>query len=104
MTTQQHASPAARPLTGAEYLESIRDGREVYIYGERVADVTGHPAFRKPTRIIARLYDALHDRPGPVLTAPPTPAPAATRTRSTSMPHSSAELCRRHHAIAAWSG
>ena len=25
-----------RPFTGAEYLESLRDGREVYIYGERV--------------------------------------------------------------------
>ena len=37
---------AARPFTGAEYLESLRDGREVYIYGERVKDVTTHPAFR----------------------------------------------------------
>ena len=50
-----------RPLTGAEYLESLRDGREVYVYGERVADVTAHPAFRNAARSIARLYDALHD-------------------------------------------
>src|SRR4051794_13897721 len=28
-----------RPFTGAEFVESLRDGREVYIYGERVADV-----------------------------------------------------------------
>ncbi|WP_287437910.1 4-hydroxyphenylacetate 3-hydroxylase N-terminal domain-containing protein, partial [Thermomicrobium sp.] len=27
-------------------MESIRDGREVYVYGERVTDVTTHPAFR----------------------------------------------------------
>ena len=33
-----------RPFTGAEFLESLRDGREVYIYGERVEDVTTHPA------------------------------------------------------------
>src|SRR6476619_3671375 len=52
---------AARPFTGAQYLESLRDGREVYIYGERVDDVTTHPAFRNATRSIARLYDALHD-------------------------------------------
>lgn len=26
--------------TGAQYLDSIRDGREVYINGERVRDVT----------------------------------------------------------------
>ena len=35
-----------RPFTGAEYLESLRDGREVYINGERVEDVTTHPAMR----------------------------------------------------------
>ena len=29
-----------RPFTGAEYLESIRDGREIWIYGERVKDVS----------------------------------------------------------------
>jgi len=48
-------------LTGAEYLESLRDGREVYIDGERVDDVTTHPAFRNAARSVARLYDALHD-------------------------------------------
>ena len=49
------------PLTGAEYLESLRDGREIWIYGERVKDVTTHPAFRNTVRIIARFYNALHD-------------------------------------------
>lgn len=50
-----------QPLTGAEYLESLRDRREVYVYGERVTDVTTHPAFRNTARSIARLYDALYD-------------------------------------------
>lgn len=50
------------PQTGAEYLESIaNDGREVWIDGERVKDVTTHPAFRNSTRMICRLYDAMHD-------------------------------------------
>src|SRR5436305_142831 len=48
-----------RPFTGAEYLESLRDGREVYVYGEQVKDVTAHPAFRNAARSIARLYDAI---------------------------------------------
>ena len=52
---------ATRPFTGREFLESLRDGREVYIYGERVEDVTTHPAFRIAARTIARLYDALYD-------------------------------------------
>jgi 4-hydroxyphenylacetate 3-monooxygenase len=48
-------------MTGAEYLESLRDAREVYLYGERVKDVTAHPAFRNAARSIMRLYDTLHD-------------------------------------------
>ncbi len=49
------------PMNGEQFLDSLRDGREVYIYGERVQDVTTHPAFRNTSRMIARLYDALHD-------------------------------------------
>lgn len=49
------------PMRGGEFLESLRDGREIYIYGERVKDVTTHPAFRNTSRMVARLYDALHD-------------------------------------------
>lgn len=48
-------------MTSAEYLASLRDARAVYIYGERVKDVTTHPAFRNATRSIMRLYDTLHD-------------------------------------------
>jgi aromatic ring hydroxylase len=60
-----------RPLTGKEYIESLRDGREIYLYGDRVKDVTAHPVFRNPAAMIARLYDALHDpERSAVLTAP----------------------------------
>src|SRR5258708_33769541 len=52
----------AKPYTGKEYIESLRDGREIWIYGERVKDVTTHPAFRNTVRMLARLYDALHDQ------------------------------------------
>src|SRR5688572_5675475 len=55
------AGTVVRPLTGDEYLESLRDGREIWIYGERVKDVTTHPAFRNSVRMVARMYDALHD-------------------------------------------
>src|SRR3954471_14082357 len=54
-------SSVTRPLTGDQYLESLRDGREVWLYGERVKDVTTHPAFRNGARSVARLYDALWD-------------------------------------------
>ncbi len=48
------------PFAAEEYIESIRDGREICIYGERVKDVTVHPAFRNTVRMLGRLYDALH--------------------------------------------
>ncbi len=47
--------------TGAEYRASIRDGRAVFIDGERVADVTTHPAFKPIVDIRARIYDMAHD-------------------------------------------
>lgn len=59
------------PFTGEEYLASLDDGREVWIYGERVANVAEHPAFRNSARMIARMYDALHDPARKdILTAP----------------------------------
>jgi len=44
-------------LTGKEYLESIRDGRKVYIGSELVEDVTAHPAFRNAAKSFAGIYD-----------------------------------------------
>ena len=40
-----------------EYLDSIRDGRRVYVGGELVEDVTTHPAFCNAARTIAMIYD-----------------------------------------------
>jgi 4-hydroxyphenylacetate 3-monooxygenase len=48
--------------TGSEFLESIQDGREIYIYGERVKNVTEHPAFRNSARMVARWYDRFHEK------------------------------------------
>lgn len=47
--------------TGSEYIESIRDGRQVWIDGERVEDVPSHPAFKPIVDIRARIYDLAHD-------------------------------------------
>ena len=66
--------------TGDEYRESIRDGREVWIDGERVADVTTHPAFKPIVDVRARIYDLAHDpttQRRDVLRRRPRPASAA---------------------------
>src|SRR2546429_2908370 len=60
MRSEDAIGAKGRPFTGSEYLASLRDGREVYVYGERVDDVTTHPAFRNSARTVAGLYDLLH--------------------------------------------
>jgi len=93
-----------RPYTGDEYVESLRDGREIYLYGERVKDVTVHPAFHNPVRMTARLYDALHDpRYRDVLTAPTDTGSNGYTHRFFTTPHSAADLVADQQAIAAWS-
>lgn len=47
--------------TGDEYRESLRDGREVWMSGERVEDVTTHPMFKPLIDVRARIYDMQHD-------------------------------------------
>jgi 4-hydroxyphenylacetate 3-monooxygenase len=47
--------------TGADYRQSLRDGRAVWIDGERVADVTRHPAFKPIVDARARMYDMAHE-------------------------------------------
>ncbi|MCO1597539.1 Pyoverdin chromophore biosynthetic protein pvcC [Micromonospora sp. RHAY321] len=92
-----------RPLTGAEYIESLRDDREIYIYGERVKDVTSHPAFRNPVRMTARLYDALHDPEHQgVLTAPTDTGSDGYTHRFFTTPHSAEDLVADQQAIATW--
>ena len=43
--------------SATEHLESLRDGRVVYIGSEKVDDVTTHPAFRNGARSMAAIYD-----------------------------------------------
>jgi 4-hydroxyphenylacetate 3-monooxygenase len=47
--------------TGKQYRDSVRDGRRIWINGERVKDVTTHPMFAPLVDIRARIYDMAHD-------------------------------------------
>ena len=47
--------------TGKDYIESLRDGREVWIDGEQVEDVPTHPAFAPVVNVRARIYDLAHE-------------------------------------------
>ncbi len=92
-----------QPFTGAEFLESLRGSREIWIYGERVADVTTHPAFRNPARMLARLYDALHDAAlHDVLTCPTDTGSGSYTHRYFRAPRTAGDLVAARDAIAAW--
>jgi len=92
-----------RPFTGQEYIDSLKDGREVYIYGERVKDVTEHPAFRNGVRSIARLYDALHDpKHKDVLTCETDTGSGGYTQKFFRVARSPGEILGQQQAIAAW--
>src|SRR5687768_17089383 len=91
------------PFTGTEFLESLRGRREVWIYGERVKDVTAHPAFRNPARMLARLYDALHDpATREVLTCATDTGSRSYTHRFFRAPTSTEDLVAAGAAIATW--
>ena len=47
--------------TGAQFLEGLRDGREIWLEGERVEDVTAHPKLERMAQTLASVYDLQHD-------------------------------------------
>jgi 4-hydroxyphenylacetate 3-monooxygenase len=88
--------------TGAEYLRSLQDGRQVYVDGERVADVVRHPAFREAARSVARLYDiaaAPENRERMTFTSPGTGAPVL---RAYQIPRTHADLRARRLFSETW--
>jgi 4-hydroxyphenylacetate 3-monooxygenase len=88
--------------TGGEHLQCLRDGREVYIQGERVTDVTAHPAFRNAVASAAGLYDyqsAPENLEKMTFISPDT---GGRVNRCWQLPASYGELVARREALAAW--
>lgn len=54
--------------SGKEYLEGLRDDREIWLEGERVVDVTTDPRLRGAATTLARIYDLHHAEPEVLLT------------------------------------
>lgn len=101
--TAPTASGIVLPMTGAEYVDSLRDDRSVYIYGERVDDVTRHTAFRNTCRSIADLYDLLHAPEAEGILRVPTDTGNGGFTHPFfRTARTSDDLLRARDAIAAW--
>src|SRR5436305_8323757 len=53
--TSTATAPGA--MTGQRYINSLKDGRTVWIDGQKVADITTHPAFKDMIHALAGVYD-----------------------------------------------
>jgi len=90
--------------TGADHIASLRDGRDVYIYGERVDDVTEHAAFRNSVRSASYLYDFQAQPRNIELMTFASPDTARRVSRAWQLPRSHDELVERRRALEAWAG
>src|SRR3990172_8833913 len=58
---------------GAQVIQKLKDASpEIWYGGERVKDVTTHPALKRGVRSLARLYDLQWERPDVMLFDSPT--------------------------------
>jgi 4-hydroxyphenylacetate 3-monooxygenase len=88
--------------SGAEHLQSLKDGRTVYIDGRLVGDVTTHPAYRNAVASAALLYD-YQARPENIELMTFLPEGGTRRVnRCWQMPRSYDELVQRRKALQAW--
>jgi len=88
--------------TGAQYIAAIRDSRTVFVNGERVADVTEHPAFRAAVRSIADLYDlAVSPEHRDTMTFP-SPATGEPVNKCFLIPKAPEDLAARRAAHRLW--
>jgi 4-hydroxyphenylacetate 3-monooxygenase oxygenase component len=104
MTTQSTSLGGARTgvRNGADYIASLKDGRSVWIDGERIQDVTLDPRFRGAVQSIADLYDLQCD---PVLSDRmtfPSPSTGVRVGLSFLQPRSADDLRRRRDMMKTW--
>lgn len=87
---------------GEQHRESLRDGRTVYIDGERVHDVTTHRAFKNSVDTAAGLYDMLASAEHGELLTYESPKTGDRVSRSWQLPKSYEELVSRREALMKW--
>ena len=91
-----------RCKTGAEHIQSLRDGRTVYLDGKLVDDVTTHAAFRNAVHSAAMLYD-YQATPENIELMTFLPESGTRRVnRCWQMPRNYDELVQRRKALQAW--
>ncbi len=89
--------------SGAKHSQGLRDGRTVFIDGQRVDDVTRHPAFARSVQSVCSLYDyAAAPENQEVMTF--NSASGARINRIWQLPETYDELVKRRRALETWAG
>jgi len=88
---------------GAAHIKSLQDGREVYLNGKPIEDVTTHPAFKNAVASAARLYDFQADAKNHEIMTYESPTSKGTRVnRSWLKAESYEDLVSRRKAMSLW--
>ena len=89
--------------TGAEYIAGLRErAADVYISGEKVADVTRHPAFAGGLQTVAGLLDMQHDPGLRDEMTYPSPSTGNPVGLSFIMPRNADDLAKRRKMMRNW--
>jgi 4-hydroxyphenylacetate 3-monooxygenase len=89
--------------TGTQHIESLRDGRQVFLNGQLAGDVTEHAAFRQTVQSIGSLYDfssRLENADLMTFGGPDVDGQRANRIWQ--LPRSYQDLTTRRRALEAW--
>src|SRR5438552_18235240 len=80
---------------GEGCLERVGDGRRLWVMGQRVEDVTTHPALAGCARSVAAVYDLQHDVAHQELLTIPSPSMGRPVSRAYLLPRSVDDLARQ---------
>jgi 4-hydroxyphenylacetate 3-monooxygenase len=82
---------------GEQFLKGLRDGRELWVGGDRIGSIADHPALNGAARALAEVFDLQHQAAEACLM--PDPETGEPINVSHMIPRSSADLERRHRGL-----
>jgi len=83
--------------TGRQFLDGLKEPREIYVGNEKVTDVATHPAFRGGAEELAAVFDLQHAEADRCLV--PDPETGELINASHLIPRSREDLFKRHAAL-----
>jgi len=88
--------------TGAQYIDTLKDGRHVYINGGIAGDITEHTAFRRSIRSFGSLYDFQSRPENAELMTFEISQGGQRANRIWQLPANYSDLIKRRAALEAW--